>query len=360
LPGIRVERVVEVTPVLKVAVLGAGYMGSAVTFPLSARGVQVNLWGTWLDDGIVEACGRGAHPKLKVPLPGGVALFRSGELEGALDGVDAVFVAVTSEGFCAVFGMALAAMKRNLPILTLTKGFTRFGGRVSRISGAAELIFRERFPSERLLWASIGGPVKAVELARAMPTSTVYGTLSSEVRDLAGTFATGCYRVFTSTDVTGVELSSAFKNVYAIALGICDGMYGTRFPELYHNLRAFVFTQAVKEMAIIAEKAGGRSETVNGLPGTGDLHVTASSGRNRRFGELIGAGRTGKEAYEHMAAEGETAEGYGALEHGADFARDLEIPVERELPLLSMLNGAVFGALPLEGEMGKFLENCGA
>jgi glycerol-3-phosphate dehydrogenase (NAD(P)+) len=270
-----------------------------------------------------------------------------------------VCVAVTSEGFAPVFGMALAAMKRSLPILTLTKGFTRSGGRVSRISGAAELLFRGRFPSERLLWASIGGPVKAVELARGMPTCTICGTLSSEVRNLVESIETGFYLVFRSADVTGVELSSAFKNVYAIALGICDGMYGTRFPGLYNNLRAFVFTQAVKEMALVAEKAGGRRETVNGLSGVGDLHVTASSGRNRRFGELIGAGRTGKEAHELMAAEGETAEGYGSIAHGVDFARDLGIPVERELPLLAMLSGAVFGALPLEGEMRKFLESCG-
>jgi glycerol-3-phosphate dehydrogenase (NAD(P)+) len=345
---------------LRVAVLGAGYMGSAVTFPLSARGVRVNLWGTWLDDAIIEASRNGVHPKLKVPLPGGVHLFRSGEITGALDGVDAVYIAVTSEGFASVFKAALTAIKKTLPILTLTKGFIRSGGHVSRISEAAEIIYRECFPSDRLLWASIGGPVKAVELAREMPTSTVYGTLSGEIRDLTGSFGTGYYRIFPNTDVIGVELSSALKNVYAVALGICDGMYGTRFPELYHNLRAFVFTQAVKEMAFITEKAGGRRETVSGLPGIGDLHLTASSGRNRRFGCLIGGGKTGKEVYDLMTAEGETAEGYGALEHGVDFVRDLGIPIESELPLLSMLHGVVFGAGPLAEEMGEFVRNCRA
>jgi glycerol-3-phosphate dehydrogenase (NAD(P)+) len=334
-------------------------MGSAITFPLSARGVKVNLWGTWLDDEILEACGNGAHPKLKTQLPAGVALFRSEELERALDEVDALCVAVTSEGFVPVFRAALAAMKRNIPIFTLTKGFIRYAGRVVKISGAAELMFRERFPAERLLWASVGGPVKATELSRGIPTATVYGTVSDEVLGLTERFETDFYRVFTSADVAGVELSSAFKNVYAIALGICDGMYGARLPELYHNLRAFVFTRAVQEMALVIEKAGGMRETVNGLSGTGDLHVTASSGRNRRFGELIGAGRPGKEAYELMAAEGETAEGYGALEHGACFVKDIGIPVEKELPLLTMLIGVVLNTLPLEGAMRSFLESCG-
>jgi glycerol-3-phosphate dehydrogenase (NAD(P)+) len=320
----------------------------------------VNLWGTWLDDGIVDESLRGAHPKLKLPLPSGVSLFRSGELERALDGAEAVFVAVTSEGFARVFEMALAAMERSVPVLALTKGFVRSGGRVALISSAARSAFGERFPAGRPLWVSIGGPVKAVELARGMPTSTVYASRAGEVEDLAGGFATATYRVFTSDDVTGVELSSSLKNVYSIALGMCDGMYGGRFPNLYHNLRAFVFTQAVREMALIVEKAGGRRETVYGLPGAGDLHVTASSGRNRRFGDLIGAGRTGREAYELMAAEGETAEGYATLEHGADFVKGLGIPVERDLPLFKMLHGVVHGARPLEGEMKAFVEGYSA
>ncbi len=323
------------------------------------RGVAVNLWGTWLDDWIIEACAKGAHPKLKAPLPGGVALYRAEELEVALDGVDAVYVAVTSEGFVPVFRAALASMKRNIPFLTLTKGFIRYGGRVLRISGAADLMFREWFPAERLPWASIGGPVKAVELSRGTPTATVYASVSDDVLGLADGFETGYYRIFTSSDVAGVELSSALKNAYAVALGICDGMYGTRSPGLHNNLRAFVFTQAVKEMELIIEKAGGRRDTVDGLAGMGDLHLTAASGRNRRFGELIGAGRAGKEAYELMAAEGETAEGYHALEHGSCFVMDLGISVGDELPLLAMLGAVVFGALPLEDAMRNFLESCG-
>jgi glycerol-3-phosphate dehydrogenase (NAD(P)+) len=345
--------------VLKVAVLGAGYMGSAITFPLAARGVRVNLWGTWLDDEILDACAEGVHPKLKLPLPGGVALHRSEDLDRALDGVDAAYVAVTSEGFVPVFRKALAAMVRNVPMLALTKGFIPEGGRVSRVSEAAERMFRERFPSERLIWVSVGGPVKAVELAMGIPTATIYGSGSDEALGLAEGFETVSYRISTCADVAGVELCSALKNVYAVALGICDGMYGKMRAGSYNNHKAFVFTQGVREMGLVVEKAGGRRETVDGLAGMGDLHLTAASGRNRRLGELIGAGKTAKEAHELMAAEGETAEGYGALRHGARFVNDLGMRIEEELPLFAMLSGVVSDDLVLEGAMRTFVESCG-
>ena len=85
-----------------ITVLGAGYMGSAITFPLS-RDNKVRLWGTWLDDGIIEECISGQHPKLKEPLPSSVDLFYSKELREALKDTDIVFMGISSEGFLSVF-----------------------------------------------------------------------------------------------------------------------------------------------------------------------------------------------------------------------------------------------------------------
>jgi len=362
--------------VLRVAVLGAGYMGSAVTFPLCENGVKVNLWGTWLDDRILDACASGVHPKLKKRLRDGVSLFYSDQLARALDGVDAVFVAVTSEGFVPVFTRFLEFFEprdsgRGVPILALTKGLLRCDRDVKRISETAEELFVERFGRHPFAWASVGGPVKAVDLSLEVPTATVYGTRSVDAEKIAESFGAPYYRVTTSPDVVGVELSSAFKNVYAIALGICDGVYRSWAPDSYHNVRSLVFTQAVKEMASIVVKAGGAKETVYGLAGVGDLHVTSSSGRNRRFGDLIGGGMTAVQAYELMAGEGEAAEGYAALEHGMQLvlrlgdadggfrrSRDAGL-IEKELPLLATLHEIAYRGRPLMEAFEGFISTQG-
>ena len=106
-----------------VAVLGAGYMGSAITFPLCENGHGVRLWGTWLDDELVAAAREGDHPRLHKRLPERVRLFYAHELEDALHGVDFLIIAVTSEGFLPVFGKLLENLDQPLPFFTVTKGF---------------------------------------------------------------------------------------------------------------------------------------------------------------------------------------------------------------------------------------------
>ncbi|HEB29299.1 MAG TPA: hypothetical protein ENI15_00275 [Spirochaetes bacterium] len=322
---------------IKAAVLGAGYMGSAVTFPLSKNGVQINLWGTWLDDEIIAECSRGRHPRLKKRLPDQVSLYRSEKLRQAVQDADLIVIGVSSEGFIPVFSRLMDTIDREYPIFTLTKGFITRGSRVMRISEGAEELFREKFQDRAFLWTSVGGPVKAAELADEIPTATVFGVKCAETEELIKTFSTEYYRVFTSGDVTGVELSSAFKNVYSIAVGICDGLYADRPSLIYHNLRAFLFSQAVKEMAVIVEKAGGKKETVYDLAGVGDLHVTSSSGRNRKFGEYIGRGEKAADAYKAMLNSNELAEGYEGLKHGIVYVEQLGGSLIKELPLLEML-----------------------
>jgi glycerol-3-phosphate dehydrogenase (NAD(P)+) len=335
-------------------VLGAGYMGSAITFPLIDAGLEVRLWGTWLDDDIIEQCRHGDHPKLKKRLPVKVRLFDSGELEMAVADADIVFSAVTSEGFVAVLERYLAIGNGNTPaqrsnmyetpvLCALTKGFVRFDGRVCRISEAAEEIYREKCGILKgIQWVSVGGPVKAVELSHKVQTATVYASAFRGARDIVPLFATEYYKICTSEDVCGVELSSALKNVYSIAVGICDGMYRACCPGLYHNFKALVFNQALREMALVVEKRGGDRETVFDLAGVGDLYVTSASGRNGRFGELVGKGVPPGEAYQSMKSRGEFAEGYNTLKMGYEFARDLGIEAVRSLPLFEALYDIVF------------------
>jgi len=310
---------------LEAAILGAGYMGSAMTFPLSKNNVQVNLWGTWLDNEIIKSCRNDYHPKLKRPLPENIRLWNSLDLKKAIENIDLAIIAVTSEGFLPVYSKLIDTLDYPLPFFALTKGLLEYNGKIERISMVAEKIFKAKFPNDDFIWASIGGPVKALELSDMIPTEAVYGTNSDYIKSLKPYFSTDYYRIFYTDDVTGVEASSAFKNVYSIAMGICDGLYDSGKMKLNHNLRAFIFNQSVQEMAHIVEYSGGKRETVLDLAGIGDLHVTSSSGRNRSYGALIGRGFEPDKAYIKMFNKGEIAEGYKALEKGMIYLKQLKI-----------------------------------
>ncbi len=354
---------------MRAAVLGAGYMGSAITFPLCDAGWEVRLWGTWLDDEIIEQSRHHNHPKLKKRLPEKIGLYGSLELEAAIEGADIVFIAVTSEGFIPVFERYLSAIAekerashagntnagrqvflRRQAVCALTKGFVRYRGRVCRISKAAEKVYEENVGAKRppgesagMRWASIGGPVKAVELSNRIPTAAVYATRDGSLKDMIAAIETGYYRICMSEDRCGVELSSALKNIYAIGVGICDGMHrASMFSGLYHNYKALLFNQALREMALLVQAAGGRRETVFDLAGIGDLYVTSASGRNGRFGELVGEGVPAQEAYNTMIEQGEYPEGYNTLNLGYEFVEDLGTCQMKGLPLMKALYEIIF------------------
>jgi glycerol-3-phosphate dehydrogenase (NAD(P)+) len=313
-----------------IAVLGAGYMGSAVTFPLAAARHEVRLWGTWLDDPLLEACREGAHPKLKLPLPSSVRLLPSSQLAAALEGVELIFFAISSEGFAPVMERLLAcsAFRESTPIFCLTKGFVERNGEILRPSQCAEAMCRAPSRASRRLlrWASVGGPVKAVELAHRVPTASVYACSDPALESLLPSFCTPYYRVHAGEDQVGLELCAALKNAYAILLGICDGALANQEGRAFDNLKALLFSKAVEEMAEIAMAAGGRRQTAFGLAGAGDLFVTAASGRNRRYGERVGRGEEPGKTYESMCAAGEIAEGYPAVRVGGRLLERLFAP----------------------------------
>jgi glycerol-3-phosphate dehydrogenase (NAD(P)+) len=339
----------------KVTVLGAGYMGSAITFPLSDNGITVNLWGTWLDDELIDACKKGPHPKLKKPLSETVKLFYSKNLEEALEGTRYLFVAVSSEGFLPVFEKLLEHIKQGCPLITLTKGFVDDGGKVKRISTAAKKLLRDKFPGKEFKWVSVGGPVKAVELSNLIPSATIYGTDISVLRDSIKSFETAYYRIATFNEITGVELSSAFKNVYAIGLGICDGIYKSKAQKEYHNLCAILFSQSLEEISIIVEKAGGDVKAVWHLAGAGDLYVTGRSGRNRKYGELVGKGTDPREAYNMMMEDDLVVEGYDTLKLGMRWIQEKGERLVEGLPLLKCLFHIIFNGCDPESELMKFV-----
>ncbi|MBN1299290.1 MAG: hypothetical protein JW997_06370 [Actinobacteria bacterium] len=329
---------------LKVAVLGAGYMGSAITFPLADKNNEINLWGTWLDDEIIESSIKGFHPKLKLKLLKNVNLYYWQDLQAALDDVDIIFIAVASEGFVNVFEKLIDSLRsdKDYIFLKLTKGFVQYNGKIVRATQAAKDLFKKKFPGKEFNIASIGGPVRALDLANRIPSASMYGISDPKLGKLQKLLSTDYYRVFTNIDAKGVELCSAFKNIYAMAAGICDGLYRSEKEGLYHNIVAFLFNQACLEIAKIVKAAGGRESTAFNLAGIGDLHVTSAAGRNRRYGEMVGKGMDGEKAFKKMLEEGEYGEGYMALKLAIPWLKQENPVLLEELTLLTCLNNIIF------------------
>jgi glycerol-3-phosphate dehydrogenase (NAD(P)+) len=346
---------------LKAAVLGAGYMGSAITFPLSDNHIKVNLWGTWLDDKLVESSIKGFHPKLKKALPENVSLYYWQDLDAALEDVNIIFIAVTSEGFVNIFQKTLDILDNNkdYTFFKLTKGFVEHKGKIVRATEAAFDIYAEKFPDKELKIASVGGPVRAIDLSQRVASASMYGLSDSKMKDTAISFCTDYYRIFTKDDIKSVELCSAFKNIYAMAAGICDGLYSGQKESFYYNTVSFLFNQACLEIAEIVKSAGGNSHIAFDLAGIGDLHVTSTAGRNRRFGELVGKGMEGQDAFNEMYEMGEYGEGYIALKLALPWIKS-EIPgIIEKTPLLSALNNIIFNKCEPAGEFTKLISNLG-
>jgi len=311
-------------------------MGTALVTPLAHNNHQVRLWGTERDGLIIEALRAGnAHPRLGISIPADVRTFTFEERAEAFHEAEVVVVAITSDSVRAVLSRLAPLPGVPQVVVTVAKGFDAgpAGNDVQLLPDTiAEFITAPV--------VAVGGPSKANEVARGLPTAVVFGSLDAAAIEFAReVFATPRYRIEPTDDIAGLEVAAAMKNAYAIALGVADGLeQRTGLP--HHNLRAALFPRAVTEMGVLACAAGGRAETVFGLAGTGDLQVTITSGRNRLLGERIGRGDSPTDAVQALASGGTTVEGYRAADFGYRFYRqavDAAILAEDELPLLNAL-----------------------
>lgn len=327
-------------------ILGAGYMGTALGVVAARRGHDVRLWGTWLDDDLVDPPLRGEpHPRLKLELPGQIRLFRSPELPTALQGSDAVVCAVNSDGVVPVFERAVAHLPPRGPLLSVTKGFLPDDdGRVRRISDIVRRRFLEPAGINRP-WVHIGGPCKAMEVAREVASAVIYAAADlHDAERCAAWLETPYYTVTRTDDLCGVEACSGFKNAYATASGLCDGLQLLGQPEMF-NTKAMLFSQAIAEIGLMVVALGGRAASTTGLAGVGDLHVTAAAGRNRAYGEQVGLGHPPDQVAQRMRSTGELTEGYPALQTGWTLLQ--QVTAEGRLsmadfPLLEALHRIVY------------------
>jgi glycerol-3-phosphate dehydrogenase (NAD(P)+) len=281
-----------------------------------------------------------------VTLAAGTSLFSSGELDDALAGADACVLAVSSEGVVAVAEMLVASggLSSCRALLLTSKGFSADGDRRVRLLPDALRELASETAGELPPIVAVGGPCKANEVAAGTWTASIFGCRDREVAKwCAATIATDGYRPAVTDDETGVEICAPMKNVYAIALGMADGL-GERHDHPFHDLKAAVFAQAVAELGVLVALVGARPETAIGLAGVGDLEVTGLSGRNKVYGSRIGRGEGAAKALEAMRAAEQTVEGVPAARLAGTLVDQRDASAWRSLPLLRAVLEVVDGA----------------
>ncbi|MBV7338757.1 glycerol-3-phosphate dehydrogenase [Chloroflexi bacterium TSY] len=287
-----------------ILILGAGVMGSAFSVPLTDNGHQVQLVGTHLDDEIIEQIHEERfHPRLGVTLSDQVTPYSYDRLGEALEGVDLVVLGVNSLGIdwvAMMLGPLLSTdvLSADVPLLFLTKGLEGDQESLQILPQA----LRKQLPAgsqSRVRITAVGGPSIAGELASRRHASVVVaGEDQALLTQLADWIRTPYYHVWTNTDMIGVEVCVALKNVYALAVGLAAGLLEkeadtAKTPENHaqmHNPAAAIFAQGIWETAYLVDYMGGTQRSVLGMPGVGDLYVTCQGGRNSRMGRLLGLG----------------------------------------------------------------------
>jgi len=310
-------------------IIGAGSWGTALANLLVENGVCVCIWDVnreLLDEISQTRENKRYLPGRKVRDEITIADSQKDCVEGA----DFVVTAVPSQHFRSALAAFLPHMTEDAIIVNVAKGIEL--GSLMTLSA----IVKEVAPGRR--FAVLSGPSHAEEVADGMPTTVTVAAEDPEtaetVQDL---FMNKRLRVYTQSDVTGVELGGALKNVIALGAGISDGMgYGD-------NTKAALMTRGLTEMARLGQSMGAKRETFFGLSGIGDLVVTCTSihSRNRRCGTLIGQGVAPKEA---IARVGMIVEGIPTAEAARDLARKLGV----EMPITEAICRVVSGEVPPE------------
>ena len=278
----------------KVVFLGCGSWGAALSTLLAEKGVQVNFWHRDAKT-IKRMTKTRSHYLLpSVKFPDKVLFFS--KVNEAVKDIDTYIIAVPSQHVREVISNVQHEIKRSTCIINIAKGIENH-----TLMTMSEVI--NDVLGYRSKIVTLSGPSHAEEVIDSKPTAIVSASddisLAKSVQDL---FSTNKFRVYTNTDIKGVEIGGSAKNVIAIAAGFCDGVgYGD-------NTKSALITRGINEISKFGKAVGANAETFFGLTGIGDLIVTCESihSRNRKLGELVGRGESLSNilSQSHMVAEG--------------------------------------------------------
>jgi glycerol-3-phosphate dehydrogenase (NAD(P)+) len=307
-----------------IAVIGAGAWGTSISIVLGRKGShRVRLWAHEK-----EVCDSIAQRRVNEKFLPGCSIpdsvSPSNDLAAAIEGARIVVSVMPSQHCRSIFEQMRAHLRPETLIISATKGLEETS--LLRMTEVIVQVLDKGGHRPRV--GALSGPSFAMEVAQGDPTAV---TIASQDEDLArivqNDFSDPSFRVYTNSDVTGVELGGALKNVVAIAAGICAGL------ELGHNSVAALITRGLAEMTRLAVACGGRADTMAGLAGLGDLVLTCTGGlsRNRSVGVELGRGRKLPEIVAGM--HGMVAEGIFTTTAavGLAKARRVEMPITEQM-----------------------------
>jgi len=306
-----------------IGVIGAGSWGTALALVAARAGRCVTLWAHDATHAAEMAAKRENVRHLPgVPLPDAIAPTAE---PGRLAGADAVLLVTPAQTVRAVTGRFAGALAKTCPILLCAKGLEFETGLLM------SEVLAEAAPGQTA--GVLSGPTFAREVARGLPTAATLAFPDQDTAaDLAESLAPPFFRPYASTDVIGVEIAGAAKNVIAIACGIAIGR------GLGENARASLITRGLAEVQRLAVAKGGQAETLMGLSGVGDLALTCSSeqSRNYAFGIAIGRGTSVADA---TAGSRSLVEGMPTARAIPKLARSLGV----EMPICAAVERVLHG-----------------
>ncbi len=309
---------------MKLAVLGAGSWGTALAVHFAHEGHRVTLWSRrpeLADELRAERRNQRYLPGAEIP----EAVAVTADMDAVM-AAETVLVVVPSHGFRGVVRLLfehLPAAGGPSAVLSATKGIE-----TDTLARMSEVTFEEAVAADReMRYAVLSGPNFARELVAGAPTSAVVASEDDELAtDLREVLSTRSFRLYSSTDVAGVELGGASKNVIAVAAGVVTGL------ELGYNTLAALMTRGLHEITRLGLAYGGMPRTLSGLAGMGDLVLTCTGplSRNRQLGVQLAAGKT---AQEIVAATPMVAEGFRNSRAIARLAerRAVEMPITEQM-----------------------------
>ena len=303
----------------QIGVLGAGTWGMALARMLSNSGHDVIVWSALARE-VEEYAGSRRHPNL----PGMVipdAIRFTGNIAEACDKKDILLFAVPSVFVASTASAAAPFIPDGQVIVDVAKGIEPKTNLT--LTQVIEREVKRDGAHDHIRLAALSGPTHAEEVAKDLPTTIVSACEDVKTAEFVqDIFMNTCLRVYTNTDVKGVELCGAMKNIIALAAGMSAGLgYGD-------NTKAALITRGMAEITRLGLKMGCDPQTFYGLAGIGDLIVTATSvhSRNNRAGYLIGQGRTPDEAVKEV---GMVVEGINALPAAMELSERYQV----EMPL---------------------------
>lgn len=300
-----------------VAVLGGGSWGTTVA-SIAARNTETVLWAR-NPDSAAEIDAKHENSRYLAGFSLTETLRATADLAESVSGADVIVMGVPSQSFRSVAEQVAEHVRPWVPVVTLVKGLEQgTRKRMTQIVG-------ETLPGHPA--GVLAGPNIAREVVQGFAAaSTMAMPELSAAEMLQDLFRTTRFRVYTSTDVTGVEIAGTLKNIFAIAVGFGDGL------QAGDNTRAMVITRALRELTRLGVAMGGQPETFTGLAGMGDLVVTCTSphSRNRRVGEYLAKGLSLDEIAKELNQVAEGVKSAATVMALAD-EYGVEMPIAREV-----------------------------